>query len=110
MNSTPPRILYIVVSTIGLLAVICVTSLCASLFVHVYADAVITTALITITGGLIGSLGTLLSSTKTQPPIGDTTTSTTITTTPKVDPPVPTQPQEVIVTNPPEDPAHVTTN
>lgn len=58
------------------------------------------TAIITVTGGLVGSLGTLLSSTKIMPPSGDTTTSTTITTTPK--PPEPTPPvgpQEVKVVN-----------
>lgn len=82
MNSTPPKILYIVVCTIGVLAFICVSSLCLSLFYHVYADAAIMTAIITISGGLIGSLGTLLSSTRTASTQQDTTTTVTSTSTP----------------------------
>lgn len=43
-----------------------VTSICLSLFLHVYADAAILTALITLTSGLIGSLTSLLVNTRTQ--------------------------------------------
>ncbi len=44
------------------------------MFMHTYADPAILTAIITVTGGLIGSLGTILSSPRSAM---TTTTSTT---------------------------------
>lgn len=54
------RIAYIVVIGQVILAVICVGSLCFTLFFKNYSDPVVITALIAITGTLIGNLGSIL--------------------------------------------------
>lgn len=101
MNQIPSKIIYIVVAAISVLAFCGVASLCASLFLHTYADPAVLTAIITLTGGLVGSLGTLLASPRTQPQ-GTTVTSTTsspvetstpVTVTNSPSEPVPVKPQ-----------------
>jgi hypothetical protein len=67
MNATPPKIIYIVVVSIASLAFIGVSALSASLFIKNYADPAILTALISITSGAVGSLGSLLVSSRTTP-------------------------------------------
>lgn len=92
MNQTPSKVIYLVIIAIATLAFIGVGALCASLFLHVYAEPSILTALITTTASLTGSLVTLLANTRTQPQTGGgeaiTQMSSTITTT--------TKPQETI--------------
>jgi hypothetical protein len=80
MNQTPTRILYIVICSISVLALIGVSALSASLFVKNYADPAILTALISITSGLVGSLGTILANTRQTS--GAATMTTTVTTPP----------------------------
>lgn len=87
MNQTPPKVIYIIIAAISVLAIMGVATLCLSLFMHTYADAAILTAIITITSNLTGSLMTLLVSPRTSPAPA----------------PVP-----VKVENPPSDPANVT--
>jgi len=102
MNQTSPKVIIIVVSSISILAFIGVSSICASLFLHTYADPAILTALIATTSGLVGSLTTILSSPRSMSPTGDTTTTSTVTTTTnpvKTDTPTP-----VTVTNSPSEP------
>lgn len=64
MNSTPKPILYIVVIAISTLSVMGLGSLCYSLFVKVWADPSILTAIITLTSGLIGALTGMLMNTR----------------------------------------------
>jgi hypothetical protein len=108
MNQTHPRLIFVVVCAIAILAFIGVTSICASLFLHTYADPAILTALITITSGLIGSLTSLLVNTRTAPP-QEVSSTQTITTAPKpeVPAPAPSEPQRVEVTNSPANPIPV---
>lgn len=105
MSQIPTRLIYLVVITIGVLAIMGLGSLCAALFWHVYADPAIMTAIITLTSGLTGSLVTILSNPRTHPP-GDSTTTTTTTATSA--PPTPSEPIPVTIENPASDPANVT--
>lgn len=86
MNQTPPKIVFLVISILGLLAFVGVCSLSATMFFRSYADPAVLTAMIAITSGLIGSLGTVLVSTKSGLPAGAQMTST-ITTTPPAEQP-----------------------
>jgi hypothetical protein len=114
MNQTPPGLINFVVRAIAGLAFIGLGSLCASMFLHTYADPAIMTAIITLTGGLVGSLGTILSSPRSVMTTSTTTTDsdggTTTTTQPIVLAPIApvipasTEPTAVVVTNPPSDP------
>jgi hypothetical protein len=105
MNQTPPKVVYLVISILGVLALIGVSSLSATMFWKNYADPAVLTAIISITSGLVGSLGTVLVSTRTQPTSGDTKTSTTIETST----PAPSQePQQVVITNELANPVPVT--
>jgi hypothetical protein len=81
MNQTPSKLIFIVVCSIAILAAIGMCSICASLFLHVYADAAIVTAVLTLTSGLVGALTGLLINTRTQQPQEGTASSTTSTTT-----------------------------
>lgn len=54
------KIAYIVVIGQVALAFICVSALCLTLFYKNYSDPIVITALITITGILIGNLGSIL--------------------------------------------------
>jgi len=101
MNQTPSKVVYLVVWAISLLALTGVTSLCATLFWRNYADPAVLSALISITSGLVGSLGTILTNTRSQSPGGSTTS--TVTTTTEAPPPSDT-PTPVVVTNKPEEP------
>lgn len=56
----PSKVVYIVVGGQVLLAVVCVTCLCLTLFFRNYSDPVVVTALIGITSVLIGNLGSIL--------------------------------------------------
>jgi hypothetical protein len=103
MNQTPTRILYIVISTIAILALIGVTALSASLFVKSYADPAILTALIAVTSSLVGSLASIL--TNTRQTSGASTSTTTVTTPPTLDGGGGTVP--VNVQNPPTEPVPV---
>ncbi len=85
MNTTPVKLTYIVVIAISGLALIGVSSLCFTMFFKSYADPAVLTAIISVTSGLVGSLGSILTNTRTQP----------------------TKPPEVIVTNPAENPVQV---
>lgn len=100
MNQTPPKVVYLVIVILGVLAFIGVSSLCLTLFYKNYADPAVLTAIISISSGLVGSLGTVLVSTRTNPQGGQTTSTTTTTTAAST----PTEPQEVIVTNQPTNP------
>src|ERR1017187_7609807 len=113
MNQTPPALINFVVRAIAVLALLGFGSICASFFLHTYADPAILTALITLTSGLVGSLVTILSSPRSAM---TTTTSTTndtgtITTTkPLILAPIATvspEPTPVVVTNPVSDPVPV---
>jgi hypothetical protein len=106
VSQIPIQLIYLVTVAIATLATMGVGTLCASLFLHTYADPAILTALISLTSGLVGSLVTILSNPRTHPP-GDTTTTTTATTT-SPQTPIVNVPPEVIVANPPEHPANVT--
>jgi uncharacterized membrane protein YfbV (UPF0208 family) len=79
VSSIPPRLIFLVVIAIAILAFMGVGTLCASLFLHTYADPAILTALISLTSGLVGSLVTILANPRTHPP--DAATQETITTT-----------------------------
>lgn len=105
MNSTPPKVIYLVIIIMGSLAFIGVTSLCLTLFYKNYADPAVLTAIISITSGSIGSLGTMLVSTRSQSAGGQTTATITTTSAP----PPPTGPQEVVVTNEPQNAVPVET-
>lgn len=61
---TPIRVIYIIVLTEAALALIGVSALAFSLFYKTYADPSILTALIALTSGLVGSLGTILTNTR----------------------------------------------
>ncbi len=100
--NTSPKVIWTIVVAIALLAAMGVGTLCASLFLHTYADASILTAIITITSNLTGALMTLLVSPRSQPP--GTSTQTTITTNAK---PEPTEPTPVTVVNTEANPAKV---
>lgn len=67
MNQSNPVVLFIV-RAIAILTGIGVCSLCASLFLHTYADPQVLTSLITLTAGLAGSLTTLLTKMGATPP------------------------------------------
>ncbi len=90
MNATPPKVIYLVISLLGITALVGVVSLCMTLFFRNYADPAVLTAIISITSGSLGSLGTMLVSTRSQPIDGK---------------PPPAAP--VLVTNPPENPVPV---
>jgi hypothetical protein len=114
MNQTPTKVIYAVVFTIALLAMIGLLALTGTLFYKVYADPAVLTAIISIEGTLIGSLVTLLVSPRTPSP-GQTTTATTTTTIPPTGPIPPTNgngggdtPPEVKIVNPPSEPVPTT--
>lgn len=90
MNATPKPILYIVVVAISTLACMGLGSLCYSLFVKVWADPSILTAIITLTSALIGALTGMLMNTRQPPAAGNgsgTVTATfEATTDPKPEP------------------------
>ncbi len=100
MNSTPPKVIYMVIGIVGVIAFTSVASLCLTLFYKNYADPAVLTAIISIGSSALGSLGTMLVNTRSQPPSG--TMTSTITTTTK--PTSPDKPAEVIVTNTPDAP------
>ncbi len=106
MSQTPVKLIFVVVIAIAILALIGFGSLCAALFLHVYADAAIITSIMTMTGALIGYLGGILSNPRQAPP--DSTTTQTTTQTTKAVAPVSTEPTPVTIVNPPSDPANVT--
>lgn len=121
MNQTPPSVIWIVVISIAVLAFIGISSLCASLFLHTYADPAILTAIISTTSLLVGALVALLSNPRS--PVMSTTTTTasdgtaTTSTAPAVTPvsiapttPLSTAPAPVVVTNAPENPVPTTTD
>jgi uncharacterized membrane protein YfbV (UPF0208 family) len=91
MNQTPVRIIYIVIFSISILATIGVTALSASLFVKSYADPAILTALIAITSGLVGSLGTILTNTRQA---SSQTTTVTTPTMPETPPTITVEPKK----------------
>jgi uncharacterized membrane protein YfbV (UPF0208 family) len=73
-TQTPIRIIYIVVISEAVLALIGVSALCLTLFYKNYADPSVLTALIAITSGLVGALGTILTNTRQNtnvPPNGN---------------------------------------
>jgi hypothetical protein len=106
---TPKQILYIVVITLAGLAFIGVSALSFSLFYKTYADPSILTALIAITSGLIGSLGSILTNTRQMPAAIESTTTTTSTTAPTPKPPGGGgAPVPVTVEQSPENPIPVT--
>jgi hypothetical protein len=53
-------IIRIAIIAVGTLSLLCVASLCLTLFYKNYADPVVLTAIITITGTLTGSLTTIM--------------------------------------------------
>lgn len=67
MNATPPRVIYLVIGILGIIAFLGVFSLCLTMFFKTYADPAVLTSIISITSGSIGSLGTMLVSTRSQP-------------------------------------------
>ncbi len=95
MNQTPPKVVYLVIFILGVLAFISVSSLCATLFFKNYADPAVLTSIIAIASALVGSLGTLLVNTRSQTSAGQTTSTITTTTLP----PPPTEPAKVEVVN-----------
>ena len=103
MNSTPPKLVYMVVVLIGTICFTGVMSLCLTMFFRNYADPAVLTAIISITSTTAGSLGTILSNPRSQPPGGVTTSQVTTTTEPKP----PSDPTPVVVTNTPADPVPV---
>jgi hypothetical protein len=68
-TQTPKEMIYIIVIAEAVLALIGVSALSLSLFYKTYADPAILTALIAITSGLVGALGSILSNTR-QAPLG----------------------------------------
>ena len=108
MNQTSPKVIVIVIVSISVLAFLGVSSICASLFLHTYADPAILTALISITSGLVGSLTTILSSPRSMGPAGDVTQTSTITTTTKPTAPATSNdPQPVTISQPANEPVPV---
>lgn len=93
-----------VIGIMGLMAFVGVFSLCLTLFFRNYADPAVLTAIISITSGSLGSLGTMLVSTKSQMPGGNTTATITTTTAA----PPPEEPTPVVVTNTVQDPVPTT--
>jgi len=75
MNSTPKPILFIIVVTMSVLAIIGVCSLAGTLFYKSYADPAVLSAFISITSGVIGGLTAILVNTRQPSP--DATTVTT---------------------------------
>lgn len=109
MTQTPKEIIYIIVIAEAALALIGVSALSLSLFYKTWADPAILTALISITSGLVGSLGTILSNTRQSPPGSTTSQTTIIPDTPPEPPPTPPAiPPEVKITNTPAEPVPVT--
>lgn len=105
MNSTPPKVIYLVIGVMGVIAFIGVSALCLTMFYKNYADPAVLTAIISITSTALGSLGTMLVNTHSQTPGGTTTATITTTTTPK---PATDNPTPVVVTNEPTDPVPTT--
>lgn len=106
MNQTNPKLIFMIVAFIGSMALMGVTSLCASLFIHVYADPSIMTAVLTITSGLVGTLGALLTKiggTASQPE-GTITQISSVSSATPVAPILPTGPIPVEVKNTPAAP------
>jgi len=68
MNSTPKTVIYMVIGILGVIAGVGMLSLCLTLFYKNYADPAVLTAIISITSGAIGSLGTMLVNTRSNPP------------------------------------------
>ena len=95
-----------VIGVLGLIAMTGVMALCLTMFFKNYADPAVLTAIISITSGAMGSLGTMLVSTRSQP-TGGTTTATLTTTTEPPPPKSPSTPTPVVVTNEPENPVQV---
>lgn len=62
MNERPLNsvLAYIVVCGQVALAIICVTCLCFTMFYKNYSDPVVLTCLVTLTGTLVGNLGSIL--------------------------------------------------
>lgn len=105
MSQTPLKLIFVVVMAIALMAFMGYASLCLGLFYHIYADASVMTAIITIEGALIGYLGGMLTNTRQAPTNAAVVQTTTQTLTPTA--PDPTKPQDVKIVNPPESPANV---
>ena len=83
MSSTPKAIVFIVVTTLGLLSLIGVLSMAVTLFYKTYADPAVLTAFIAITSGAIGSLSSLLVNTR-QPTTNGQPSTTVATSSPAV--------------------------
>ena len=81
MSSTPKAIVFIVVTTLGLLSLIGVLSMAVTLFYKTYADPAVLTAFIAITSGAIGSLSSLLVNTR-QPTTNGQPSTTVATSSP----------------------------
>lgn len=92
MNPKNSAIAHIVVIGQVALAFVCVSSLCLTLFYKNYSDPVVLTCLVTLTGTLVGNLGSLLGGPRTMNPQGTkdnpVQTESTIKNTPEN--PVPT--------------------
>ena len=83
MNQTNPKLITLIVVAISILAAIGVCSICMTLFFKGTgtSDPMVLTAIISITSGLVGSLTTLLSNTRSTAPGDVSTTSATTTAT-----------------------------
>jgi hypothetical protein len=81
VNATPKPILFIVVGTIAALSTIGLVALCLTMFYKNYADPSVLSSLIAIEGGLVGSLGTLLSNMRQPPPTNGSGGGGTVTAT-----------------------------
>ena len=66
MNSTDPKIIRLVVRALAVLTGMGMTSICLGMFIHVYADQSIITAVLTMTGTFGGALTGLLINTRSQ--------------------------------------------
>ncbi len=96
MSSTPRELVFLIVGTLCLIAMVGMVTMAFALFYKGYtADPVILAAFIPMTSGAIGSLGTLLANTR-QPPTAETqgTISTAESTKVTVEPqPQPEEPK-----------------
>lgn len=79
-QQTPPGVTYLVISILGILAALCIGTMCACALLDIDIQESLMTALISLSGTLAGAIGTLLSNTRSNNPGASIQTETTTST------------------------------
>lgn len=80
-SQTPPALTLLIVRFIGGVVLIGSFSLCLSMFVKTWSQETVTTAVVSLTLGALGTLGGILANTRSSPVGIDTSTESTTTET-----------------------------